>query len=140
MIVTRTFKFYAAHRNEYLSDKCSNLHGHRYGVEVELRPVCMSDAGVSILFGEIEALLAPTFERFDHALLIHRDDPARQALLDTQACGKVVLMDKPTSAENLCLELLARCIAACPHVNAVTLRETDSCTVRMDRDDLEVLA
>lgn len=140
MILTRTFKFYAAHRNEHLSDKCSNIHGHRYGVEVELRPTRTDEAGVSILFGDVEKLLSPTFQRFDHALLIHCNDPAKERLLESQACGKVVILDKPTSAENLCRELLARCVKACPHVNAVTLRETDSCTIRMDLRDLEVMS
>ena len=28
MIIQKQYKFYAAHRNETLQDKCSNLHGH----------------------------------------------------------------------------------------------------------------
>ena len=32
MIIQKEYKFYAAHRNEELTDKCRNLHGHRYGV------------------------------------------------------------------------------------------------------------
>ena len=32
MIIQKQYKFYAAHRNETLQDKCRNLHGHRYGL------------------------------------------------------------------------------------------------------------
>lgn len=32
MIIQKDYKFYAAHRNEELQDKCRNLHGHRYGI------------------------------------------------------------------------------------------------------------
>ncbi len=32
MIIQKDYKFYAAHRNEELTDKCRNLHGHRYGI------------------------------------------------------------------------------------------------------------
>ena len=32
MIIQKDYRFYAAHRNEELTDKCRNLHGHRYGI------------------------------------------------------------------------------------------------------------
>lgn len=50
MIIRKEYKFYAAHRNEELEDKCRNLHGHRYGLvchfEVE------RDGSISTLFGD----------------------------------------------------------------------------------------
>ncbi|MCO6458731.1 MAG: 6-carboxytetrahydropterin synthase, partial [Pirellulaceae bacterium] len=62
MLIRKEYKFYAAHRNEELSDKCRNLHGHRYGVtcffEVErtgalttlLRARTLIDGGSITLF------------------------------------------------------------------------------------------
>ena len=54
MIIQKNYKFYAAHRNELLTDKCSNLHGHRYGLR------CFFDVqrtgAISTLFAEITAL------------------------------------------------------------------------------------
>ena len=32
MMIQKEYRFYAAHRNEELHDKCRNLHGHRYGM------------------------------------------------------------------------------------------------------------
>lgn len=140
MIVSRAFRFYAAHRNYLIADKCANLHGHRYGLEVEVQPPSLDGAGVSVLFGDLEAMLAPVVAQYDHSLIISSDDPAKDALLDSQACGKTIIIDTPSSAEHLCLRLLKECVEVCEHVVAVTLRETDSCTVRMDKDDLRRFA
>lgn len=41
MIIQKDYKFYAAHRNETLKDKCSNLHGHRYGLRCFLKSNAM---------------------------------------------------------------------------------------------------
>jgi len=74
MIIRKEYKFYAAHRNETLRDKCSNLHGHRYGVsclfEVE------RDGEISTLFGTFDDRMEPWLrEHYDHGLLINRHDP-----------------------------------------------------------------
>ena len=57
MIIRKEYKFYAAHRNETLRDKCSNLHGHRDGVsclfEVE------RDGEISTLFGTFDDRMEP---------------------------------------------------------------------------------
>ena len=39
MLIQKDYKFYAAHRNEELHDKCRNLHGHRYGVSCFFTPM-----------------------------------------------------------------------------------------------------
>ena len=57
MIIQKQYKFYAAHRNEQLLDKCRNLHGHRYGLvcffEVE------RDGALSTLFGDFDDKIEP---------------------------------------------------------------------------------
>jgi len=52
MIISKQFKFYAAHRNEEIGGKCANLHGHRYGItcKFEVRRV----SSISTLFSEFD--------------------------------------------------------------------------------------
>ncbi len=79
MIIQKEYKFYAAHRNETLMDKCSNLHGHRYGLrcffEVE------RDGDISTLFGAFDEKVEPWLKAlYDHGMLINIHDPLYETL------------------------------------------------------------
>ncbi len=74
MLIQKDYKFYAAHRNEELADKCRNLHGHRYGIrcffEVERQ------GAISTLFAEFDREIEPLIkEHYDHGMLINVHDP-----------------------------------------------------------------
>lgn len=125
--VTKEFHFYAAHRNEAIGGKCANIHGHRYGLTVT---VCQPRSGsVTILFEEFERAVTPLLCRLDHCLLLHRNDHAAQALVNSGACGKIYWLDVPTSAENLAEHLFFRLVCAGLNVVSVTLKETDTSSV-----------
>ena len=69
MIIQKQYKFYAAHRNEQLLDKCRNLHGHRYGLvcffEVE------RDGALSTLFGDFDDKIEPLIKNcYDHCFIV----------------------------------------------------------------------
>lgn len=53
MIIQRQYKFYAAHRNETLQDKCGNLHGHRCGVRCHFE--VERDGEISTLLGDFDS-------------------------------------------------------------------------------------
>ena len=57
MIIQKEYKFYAAHRNETLQDKCSNLHGHRYGLKCFFEVERKGD--ITTLFGDFDAKIEP---------------------------------------------------------------------------------
>lgn len=130
MIIRRRYRFYASHRNRALNDKCSRLHGHRYGVEVDVR-VEPSGAGVGMLFADIDARLAPVFELWDHRTLLRSDDPLAQHI------EGAVLLPFESSVENLSAYLLRRCFQEIPQVVALSLQETDSATVHATLEDLK---
>lgn len=138
MIIEKHYKFYAAHRNETLQDKCRNLHGHRYGVrfffEVE------RDGDISTLFGDFDSVIEPWLKlEYDHGLLIHRDDPLYQTLLDHQErVGESLRMnvfDRPTSVENLCHKLFTEITQHGFRLNRLEVQETDTSTVSYTRED-----
>lgn len=127
MRVRKTFRFYAAHRNEEIGGKCASIHGHRYGLSVEvMEPMSGS---VSILFEDLERRVAPLIEDLDHSLLLHEGDPARDALLASGACHRVYLVPFPTSAENMARHLFDALRAAGLNVTELILQETDSSSI-----------
>ena len=61
--------FAAAHQLTMVAQKCENLHGHNWRIEVCVRGERLNDAGVLIDFGEIKARVAEIIEELDHKFL-----------------------------------------------------------------------
>lgn len=138
MIIQKQYKFYAAHRNETLQDKCSNLHGHRYGVrcffEVE------REGDISTLFGDFDARVEPWLkERYDHGMLINVNDPLYRSLQDhmerTGENLRLNVFDGPTSVENLSHKLFTEITAMGFRLERLEVQETDTSVVAYTRDD-----
>lgn len=109
MIIQKTYKFYAAHRNEELFDKCRNIHGHRYRIRCFFR--VKRTGSISTLFGDFDERIEPFLKReYDHAMLINTDDPLYDALnvylRDSGDTLKLKRFDEPTSVENLANKLI----------------------------------
>lgn len=62
-------RFAAAHRLTMVGDKCENLHGHNWKIEVYLAGSRLDEAGVLMDFGEIKACLREIIARLDHQFL-----------------------------------------------------------------------
>lgn len=65
-IVTR---FAAAHQLKMVSQKCENLHGHNWKVEVRVAGEKLNSAGVLVDFGELKKQVAEIIEELDHRFL-----------------------------------------------------------------------
>lgn len=131
-LVIKRYHFYAAHRNETLAGKCANIHGHTYYLRVGLRLGQQNGNGVTLLFEDIDRLLEPVLQPFDHAFLLNRQDPIAPQLRALPC--KLVELDGPTSAENLARYIYDG-IAAQPGVPKgslayVDLQETTTSIVR----------
>jgi 6-pyruvoyltetrahydropterin/6-carboxytetrahydropterin synthase len=61
--------FAAAHQLKMVADKCENLHGHNWKVEVFVKGPRLSRAGVLMDFGEIKKSLKEIINRLDHKFL-----------------------------------------------------------------------
>ena len=61
--------FAAAHQRKMVGEKCENLHGHNWKVEVYLRGEKLNRAGVLIDFGEIKQNVAEIMRHLDHKFL-----------------------------------------------------------------------
>jgi 6-pyruvoyltetrahydropterin/6-carboxytetrahydropterin synthase len=138
MLIQKDYRFYAAHRNEELQDKCRNLHGHRYGIrcvfEVE------RTGSYSTLFGDFDAQIEPLLkEQYDHAMLINVHDPLYETLVGhMQRTGetlRLVEFDQPTSVENLAHRLFTEITQMGFRLERLEVRETDSSVVLYTRAD-----
>ena len=138
MIIQKQYRFYAAHRNEELNDKCRNLHGHRYGLtcffEVE------RTGHLTTLFGDFDERVEPLLKNnYDHGMLINRHDSLYETLqMHTARTGeqfRLKVLDFPTSVENVCFVLFSEITALGFRLNRIELRETDTSVVEYTRED-----
>lgn len=138
MQIQKDYKFYAAHRNEELQDKCRNLHGHRYGIRCFF--TVERTGSYSTLFGEFDARIEPFLkETYDHGMLINVHDPLYETLCDhmerTGESLKLKCFDRPTSVENLAHQLFTEITDMGFRLDRLEIRETDTSVVSYTRQD-----
>ena len=138
MIIRKEYKFYAAHRNEDLHDKCSNIHGHRYGI------ICFFEVertgSISTLFSDFDAKIEPYLKsNYDHAMLINVNDPLYLALCDhmkrTGEDFRFKKFNEPTSVENLSWHLFSEITAMGFILAKIEVKETDSSVFVYSKQD-----
>jgi len=62
-------RFAAAHQLKMVAEKCENLHGHNWRVEVYIAGKELNKAGVLMDFGEIKVHLMEIIDSLDHKFL-----------------------------------------------------------------------
>ncbi len=102
--ITEEVRFCYGHRLMDYVGRCARIHGHNARVEIVLGAESLDRRGFVMDFGDLETRARKWIdERFDHRLLLRRDDPVIPVL---EAAGEsfVALDDNPTA------EYLARSI------------------------------
>jgi 6-pyruvoyltetrahydropterin/6-carboxytetrahydropterin synthase len=138
LIITKDYKFYAAHRNEELKDKCKNLHGHRYGLKCFFEVV--RTGSITTLFGDFDAKIKPLLKNeYDHAMLINVHDPLYETLqMHAERTGESFRLNKferPTSVENLAFKLFTEITDLGFKLAKIEVRETDTSVLLYTRQD-----
>ncbi|QEG37594.1 6-pyruvoyl trahydropterin synthase family protein [Bythopirellula goksoeyrii] len=138
MIIQKQYKFYAAHRNEELEDKCRNLHGHRYGItcffEVE------RTGSLSTLFGDFDRKIEPFLKsEYDHGMMVNIKDTLYETLMNhvlrTGEKLKLKRFSQPTTVENLAHQLFTEITDMGFRLSCLEVRETDTSVVSYTRED-----
>ncbi len=132
MIIQKQYKFYAAHRNETLNDKCRNLHGHRYGLRCNFEVERAGD--ISTLFGNFDSKIEPWLKDiYDHGMLINIDDPLyeslRQHMARTGEKLRLKIFRGATSVENLCHMLFTEITQMGFRIALIEVQKTDTFTI-----------
>ena len=138
MIIQKEYKFYAAHRNEQLEDKCHNLHGHRYGITCHFEVERTGE--LTTLFDDFDREIEPFLKKeYDHSMMINVNDPLYEALrsytLRTGDAMKFTRFDRPTTVENLAHKLFTELIEMGYPLVRLDVRETDTSVVCYTSDD-----
>lgn len=69
MLVSKEFKFEAAHILQRHPGKCSRLHGHSWRLRVEVEGPIQSDSQFVLDYAMLSHIVEPIVERFDHRFL-----------------------------------------------------------------------
>jgi len=95
--IKKELHFDAAHRLTKHPGACSNLHGHRWKLEVWVQgPVDPSDGMVED-FGTI----SDAADELDHTAILNRDDPLAEFLRETDDGVSFVTLPGDPTSENL---------------------------------------
>lgn len=66
-------RFAAAHQLKMVAQKCENLHGHNWKVEVAVAGDSLDEAGILVDFGELKKHVAAVIDELDHKFLNEMD-------------------------------------------------------------------
>ena len=145
MLLIKTYKFYAAHRNQNLTGKCNRPHGHRYGLECyfdvteKRREEGPFNGAVPTPFEEIDGPMESMLKRyFDHRMFIDESDKPMMKFAAEMGIEYFSILPFPSSVENVAFFLfhVIRIRYQLPIVK-LGVRETDSSCIGYDISDFQ---
>lgn len=107
MFILKTeHSFDSAHFLHGYEGKCSNIHGHRWKVEVEVQSETLVEGGkldgMVVDFGDLKKDLKEIVDYYDHSLIIQKETMRKQTLSCLKEDGfKIIEIDFRPTAENL---------------------------------------
>jgi 6-pyruvoyltetrahydropterin/6-carboxytetrahydropterin synthase len=106
MKVSKEFHWEMAHRLPFHSGRCKNLHGHSYKALVQFEGE-LNQNGMLIDFYDIFNVVNPIIDEMDHSIICDRND---QELIEIakKINERIVIIDKPTTAENISIYIAER--------------------------------
>lgn len=104
--VEKKYHMYCAHRNKNAGEKCGRIHGHTYDIKCYFEFNNINEAGVTVLFSDIDLLVEPIIKGYCHYFLIYENDPFIQFLEMAQEDYQSLPFE--TSAENMAVWLFGR--------------------------------
>jgi 6-pyruvoyltetrahydropterin/6-carboxytetrahydropterin synthase len=141
MQITREFRFDAAHRIVGHPGRCRWLHGHGYRLAVTVDAQQLDALGMVMDFDTLTTVVrAAVLKGWDHAALLHRDDPLVPAVAAVQAEApeRLVLFAANPTVEVLAREAfraIAKLLPEGVRLTGVALWETPACSSEYRGDD-----
>ncbi len=130
-ILRNEIQFDTAHYLSGYEGKCSNIHGHRYRLVLELASDTLhqegQQRGMVADFGEVKAMLKTIADQYDHKLLIEDNDDGRTvaaALAQVPNQFAVVMVSYRPTAEEMSRDIYQQIKKAGFPVYSVELFET----------------
>lgn len=101
MRIATEFRWEMGHRLPAHHGECKNIHGHSYKMIVELSGEINSKSGMIIDFNDLELIVKPIVNKYDHAFLVYKKDAKLLKYLAENKMKKVVT-DYYGTVENIC--------------------------------------
>jgi 6-pyruvoyltetrahydropterin/6-carboxytetrahydropterin synthase len=92
------------HRLPHHDGPCRNVHGHSYRMIVEISGD-LNNNGMVIDFFDLDSIIAPILEKYDHAFLCWENDNAVKKFLENEKM-KIMIVKYQSTVENICKDLL----------------------------------
>jgi 6-pyruvoyl-tetrahydropterin synthase len=125
MKISKTYHFYAGHRNKAAGKKCGRIHGHTYDVTCVFEFTNL-DNGITMLFSDIDEIAEPIIKQYDHFFLLYEQDPLAE--LFELAGEEYISLPFESSAENMAIWIFNQIRTELPIVK-IELAETKSSTI-----------
>lgn len=141
MRLQKEFRFDAAHRILGHAGRCAWLHGHTYRLAVRVESRALDALDMVIDLDELGALVrTAVVDRWDHAALLHRDDPLAPAVAAIQATApeRLALFSRNPTVEVLAQEAFEAITKRLPEgvrLTSVTVWETPTAASEYRGDD-----
>lgn len=121
--------FDAAHFLSGYEGKCSNIHGHRWRVVIEIKSLTLQDSkqesGMVVDFGQLKKDLREEVDYFDHMLIIEKNTLKAETVQALENEGfKMVVLDFRPTAENLAKYFFDRMKLRGYEIKSATVYET----------------
>lgn len=115
LLVSKSFTFDFAHALNGYDGPCKNIHGHTYHLEITVFGAVCTDncptTGMVMDFKQLKHIVnTRVIDVFDHSLVLNGNSPAhcRYAEKLQNDFGKIILLDRQPTCENLLLEFKQR--------------------------------
>ena len=99
--VSKNFSLEMAHRLPSHGGLCKNIHGHSYKIRLTIEGDVSQDKNMVIDYSDLTAIANTVFAKYDHSFLVEQNDTIMLNFL-RQNDLRHVLLEKPSTAENLC--------------------------------------
>jgi 6-pyruvoyltetrahydropterin/6-carboxytetrahydropterin synthase len=104
MKISKEYRWEMGHRLPFHKGLCRNIHGHSYRMSVEITG-SLNKNGMVIDFFDLNKIVKPIIEKFDHAFLCwHGDKKVKNFLVKNKM--KRVFVDYHSTVENICSDFL----------------------------------
>ena len=122
--IRKEMKFEMAHRLVSSFHKpCQRWHGHSYVLELFFRSEELNDDGMVIDFAEVKAKIGDYVDSWDHIMVINKEDPHLDKMLETIPDGIKIVNYNPT-AELMAKDMFEYIKDQIPQLYKVRLHET----------------
>lgn len=104
MKIAKEYRWEMGHRLPFHKGLCKNIHGHSYRMVVEITGE-LDKNGMIIDFFDLNKIVKPIIEKYDHAFLCWKGDKKVLNFL-TQNKMKKVVVDYHSTVENICSDFV----------------------------------